>query len=70
MPWPVLWGVAVAALFAFPFVGLLMAGAPPKAYLVVWLGPFFVLWRTWLALTSRFLRRPGEWVRTPRRQQP
>jgi cellulose synthase/poly-beta-1,6-N-acetylglucosamine synthase-like glycosyltransferase len=70
MPWPVLWGVAIAALFAFPFVGLLMAGAPPKAYLVVWLGPFFVLWRTWLALTSRFLRRPGEWVRTPRRQQP
>jgi cellulose synthase/poly-beta-1,6-N-acetylglucosamine synthase-like glycosyltransferase len=69
--WPALpaaliyaWAAVCLALFAYPLVGLALEGAPPIAYLVILTGPLFVLWRTALAITSRYIRRRDVWVRT------
>jgi cellulose synthase/poly-beta-1,6-N-acetylglucosamine synthase-like glycosyltransferase len=62
-----LWIALVIALLLYPILGLLLARAPGRAYAAVFLGPVFAVWRTWLALSARFLRRPTVWVRTPRR---
>jgi cellulose synthase/poly-beta-1,6-N-acetylglucosamine synthase-like glycosyltransferase len=58
------WAVVVSALFAYPLVGLALEHAPAKAFLAILSGPFFILWRTWLALAVRFGRKPTTWVRT------
>jgi len=65
----VLWSLVVGALVIYPFLGLALEGAPFKAYLAILSGPLFILWRTWLALTSRYGRHQVEWVRTPRKAQ-
>jgi len=58
------WLTTLLLLFGYPFLGLLLERAPRRAYLAIGLGPFYVLWRTWLAVTTRFLRRPVQWIRT------
>jgi hypothetical protein len=43
--------------------------APFKAYLAILSGPFFILWRTWLALAARFGSKPVIWIRTDHGEQ-
>lgn len=59
-----MWLVVVAALLAYPYVGLALEKAPFKAYLAMMSGSLFVFWRTWVALTARLGRKPVVWVRT------
>jgi cellulose synthase/poly-beta-1,6-N-acetylglucosamine synthase-like glycosyltransferase len=58
------WAVLVALLTFYPFFGLVLERVPLKAYIAVMMGPFFILWRTWLALTVRLRKKPVVWVRT------
>lgn len=58
------WGAVPGAPFVYPFIGLALENAPLIAYLAILSGPFFVLWRTWLALTARFGHKPVVWIRT------
>jgi hypothetical protein len=58
------WVGVCVALFVYPLFGLALERAPAKAYLVILTGPLFVIWRTVLAITSRYSRRPAIWVRT------
>ena len=51
-------------LFLYPLLGLALERAPGKAYLAILAGPWFVVWRTALAISSRYWRRPTGWVRT------
>lgn len=62
--WPAL---LFSALFTYPFWGLLLERAPLRAYLAMITGPIFIVWRTWIAVTSRFQRDQVKWVRTPRK---
>ena len=57
--------VQLLSLFMYPFLGLALERAPLKAYVAMSLGPFFIVWRTWLALTTRFGSEMVGWVRTP-----
>jgi 1,2-diacylglycerol 3-beta-glucosyltransferase len=63
------WAVVASVLFIYPFLGLGMERAPFKAYWVILSGPFFIIWRTWLALTARFGSKPAVWVRTAHGEQ-
>lgn len=58
------WVGVCMTLFVYPLFGLALERAPAKAYLVILTGPLFVIWRTVLALTSRYSRRTVVWVRT------
>ena len=58
------WLLLIGALFLYPLFGLILEGAPLKAYLFLLSGPVFILWRTWLALTARLRKQPVVWVRT------
>jgi cellulose synthase/poly-beta-1,6-N-acetylglucosamine synthase-like glycosyltransferase len=58
------WITVVGMLLVYPLVGLALERAPVKAYLVVLLGPYFILWRTWLAFITRFRRTQITWIRT------
>jgi cellulose synthase/poly-beta-1,6-N-acetylglucosamine synthase-like glycosyltransferase len=58
------WAAMVAMLLIYPWVGLALERAPVRAYLAILVGPYFILWRTWLALVSRFGRKQVTWVRT------
>jgi hypothetical protein len=51
-------------LFAYPLFGLALEKAPAKAYVVILTGPLFIVWRTYLAIKSRYFRRQDVWVRT------
>jgi cellulose synthase/poly-beta-1,6-N-acetylglucosamine synthase-like glycosyltransferase len=64
--WPQIgaWAAMVVMLFAYPLVGLALERAPIRAYIAIMLGPYFILWRTWLALMSRFGKKPITWIRT------
>lgn len=64
--WPLIgaWAVAVGLLLIYPLVGLALEHAPFKAYLAILLGPYFILWRTWLAFNSRFRGKQVTWIRT------
>jgi cellulose synthase/poly-beta-1,6-N-acetylglucosamine synthase-like glycosyltransferase len=59
------WAVIMVILFLYPFFGLALAKAPLRAYLAILFGPFYIVWRTWLALTARLSRTPVTWLRTP-----
>lgn len=59
--------VLLTLLIIYPLVGLALDRAPLKAYVAIFTGPMFILWRTWLALTTRWGRRQVHWVRTPRK---
>jgi 1,2-diacylglycerol 3-beta-glucosyltransferase len=58
------WTALVLTLLVYPLVGLALERAPFKAYLAILLGPYFILWRTWLAFISRFGRKKITWIRT------
>jgi 1,2-diacylglycerol 3-beta-glucosyltransferase len=62
--WPAL---LFGALFTYPFWGLLLERAPLRAYLAIISGPVFIVWRTWIAITSRSNQEQVKWVRTPRK---
>ena len=66
LPWTIMaaWAAMVVTLLIYPLVGLALERAPARAYIVILLGPFFILWRTWLALTSRFGGKEVTWIRT------
>lgn len=59
-----LWVLTLIILFLYPFCGLFLEKAPAKAYLVILTGPLYIIWRSWLALSSRFNRKQITWVRT------
>lgn len=58
------WAVMVITLFIYPLIGLALEHAPGRAYVAILSGPFFIIWRTWLAFTSRFGRKQVTWIRT------
>jgi cellulose synthase/poly-beta-1,6-N-acetylglucosamine synthase-like glycosyltransferase len=58
------WGAMLGAIFVYPLLGLFLEKAPLRAYLAILSGPVFIVWRTWLALTSRFGGRNVVWIRT------
>jgi hypothetical protein len=64
--WPLIiaWAAMVVALFIYPLLGLALERAPVRAYIAILLGPYFILWRTWLALVSRFGEKQVTWIRT------
>lgn len=68
-PFAVHWSCLLVLLALYPLLGLALEHAPLRAYLIILSGPLFILWRTWLALVSRFGRRSIEWMRTPRKVQ-
>jgi hypothetical protein len=64
--WPQIgaWAAMVATLLIYPLVGLALERAPFRAYIAILLGPYFILWRTWLALISRFGGKQVTWIHT------
>ena len=58
------WATIVAALFIYPLFGLALERAPVRAYIAILLGPYFIIWRTWLAFISRFGKKQITWIRT------
>jgi 1,2-diacylglycerol 3-beta-glucosyltransferase len=63
------WAAVVSALFVYPLIGLALEKAPLRAYLAILSGPFFIIWRTWLALVARLGRKPVSWIRTAHGEQ-
>ena len=63
------WAAFVSTLFVYPLIGLALENAPPKAYLAILSGPFFIIWRTWLALSARLGSQPIVWIRTAHGEQ-
>jgi 1,2-diacylglycerol 3-beta-glucosyltransferase len=65
-PWPLIgaWAAIVITLLIYPLLGLALERAPVRAYIAILLGPYFILWRTWLALISRFRGKQVTWIRT------
>jgi cellulose synthase/poly-beta-1,6-N-acetylglucosamine synthase-like glycosyltransferase len=57
------WASVVGILFLYPVAGLVLERAPSRAFLALLLGPFFVLWRTFLAAMARG-RREISWIPT------
>ena len=64
--WPQIaaWAAIVIVLLIYPLFGLALERAPIRAYFAILLGPYFILWRTWLALVSRFGKKQVTWIRT------
>ena len=64
--WPIIgaWASMVVMLLIYPLFGLALERAPVRAYTAILLGPYFILWRTWLALISRFGGKQVTWIRT------
>lgn len=58
------WAVLAVLLFLYPLFGLAMERAPLRAYQAMIVGPFFMVWRSWLAARARLNRGPVKWVRT------
>ncbi len=58
------WSSLLGLLFFLPLIALALEKAPLKAYLVILTGPFFIVWRIWLALLQRFHKGKTTWVRT------
>lgn len=53
----------------FPLLGLLLASAPTKSYLALWLGPVYVIWRLAVSTQARLTKKDIVWVRTKRSQE-
>jgi len=68
LPLKILLGITVLWVF-FPFLGLLIDGAPASAYSALLYGPFYLLWRTWIGVKVKLKRGRIEWVRTKRREE-
>jgi cellulose synthase/poly-beta-1,6-N-acetylglucosamine synthase-like glycosyltransferase len=58
------WVAVSVVLFLYPLWGLALEQAPFKAFLVILSGPFYVAWRTWLAIYIRYTDKPIIWRRT------
>jgi hypothetical protein len=58
------WVATVVTLLIYPLFGLALEGAPLRAYIAILLGPYFILWRSWLAVISRFGVKQVTWIRT------
>lgn len=58
------WTAVLVVLTIYPLVGLALERAPLRAYIAILLGPYFILWRTWLALISRLQGKQVTWIRT------
>ena len=63
---PFAWTVILVLLFLYPLICLAFERAPLRAFLVILTGPVFILWRTWLGISSRFFKHEVAWERTPR----
>ncbi len=63
---PLAWTALLVLLFIYPLLCLAFERAPLRAFLVILTGPVFILWRTWLGISSRFFKREVAWKRTPR----
>jgi cellulose synthase/poly-beta-1,6-N-acetylglucosamine synthase-like glycosyltransferase len=57
--------VILLLLFLYPLLGLALDQAPPKAYLAILTGPVYIVWRTLLAISSRYGQKRVVWIRTP-----
>lgn len=68
LSFPVAWLVILFLLLVYPLLGLALERAPALAYLAILSGPLFIVWRSAIALQSRFGKRTVEWIRTPRRE--
>jgi len=66
IPWQLQWAwiTMLGIMILYPFFGLALERAPFKAYLAIALGPLFILWRTWLAVTYVRGKKQILWVRT------
>jgi len=64
--WPLIgaWALMLVILLIYPLLGLALERAPVRAYVAILLGLYFILWRTWLALSSRFGGKQVTWIRT------
>jgi hypothetical protein len=58
------WAAVAAVLLIYPLLGLSLERAPIRAYIAILLGPYFILWRTWLALISRIKGKQVTWIPT------
>lgn len=58
------WVATVVTLLIYPLFGLALERAPLRAYIAILLGPYFILWRSWLAVISRFGVKQVTWIRT------
>lgn len=63
------WTAVAGLLFIYPLFGLALERAPLRAYVAILSGPFFIFWRTWLALTVRLRRGSVPWIRTAHGRQ-
>ena len=63
---PGLWSAALVLVIIYPLISLFLDRAPLIAFLVILTGPVYILWRTGVAITTRYIRKDAEWVRTPR----
>jgi len=63
---PLTWTALLVLLFIYPLLCLAFERAPLRAFLVILTGPVFILWRTWLGISSRFIKSEVAWERTPR----
>lgn len=63
---PLAWTALLVLLFIYPLLCLAFERAPLRAFLVILTGPVFILWRTWLGISSRFIKHEVAWERTPR----
>jgi cellulose synthase/poly-beta-1,6-N-acetylglucosamine synthase-like glycosyltransferase len=64
---PFTWTMLLVLLFIYPLICLAFERAPLRAFTVILTGPVFILWRTWLGFSSRFIKQEVSWERTPRR---
>jgi cellulose synthase/poly-beta-1,6-N-acetylglucosamine synthase-like glycosyltransferase len=60
--------IAFVLYFLYPFIVLSFERAPIRAYLIIITGPAYILWRTWIILSSYFRNQPNRWIRTPRHE--
>jgi len=51
-------------LFVYPLLGLAFERAPLRAYLAILTGPVYIVWRTALAIKSRYGQKQVTWIRT------
>jgi cellulose synthase/poly-beta-1,6-N-acetylglucosamine synthase-like glycosyltransferase len=65
-PLPIGWTCLFGMAFIYPLLALVFERAPLRAFLVILTGPVFIIWRTAVTISSRFMHREVAWVRTPR----
>ena len=61
---PAMCFAALITLIIYPLIALLLDHAPLIAFLVILTGPVYILWRSGVAITTRYIRMDPEWIRT------